>query len=483
MKTSSYPFAQLPVYMCLWGVDRLPLVRCLAGLVLLLAATLPVTAQSADTAVVESSPAIANCSIIPVPPPAATNVIRITPDRADWTYPLGATPVFKVNLAVSPYPDEGIPITYRLGPEQLEGAEQTAVVPADGLIIPAGTRNEPGFTRLLVSAIVDGQIHKDLCTVAVSPDRILPTQTEPPDFDAFWEKQKASMANLPLAPELEPMPELSTPTVEVFHWSIQNVGNWAGPSRLYGILAVPRGAGPFPAVLYVPGAGVRPYWGQIDLAARGVITLEIGIHGMPVNLDTNVYHQLSRGGLSNYQSIKLDDRESFFYRRVYLGCLRANDYLASHPKWDGTNLLVVGSSQGGMLAIVTAALDPRVTALLVGYPAFCDVTGYLHGRAGGWPGFFHPGSEGKLQVLASDEPRRLTTMYYDTVNFARRLKAPGHYSFGYNDTVCPPTSMFAAYNSVTAPKELVLAPEQGHRFSDPQHQHRGVWFDARLGLK
>lgn len=55
-----------------------------------------------------------------------------------------------------------------------------------------------------------------------------------------------------------------------------------------------------------------------------------------------------------------------------------------------------------------------------------------------------------------------TTAYYDTVNFARRVKAPGFYLWGYNDRTCPPTSMYAAYNVITAPKQLVLALEMGH---------------------
>ena len=178
--------------------------------------------------------------------------------------------------------------------------------------------------------------------------------------------------------------------MEVFHLSIQNVGGWKGPSRMFGILAVPRGEGPFPAMLAVPGAGVRPYGGEIALAKKGVITLQIGIHGIPVNLDPDVYEQLARGALAEYDSYNLDDRSRYYYRRVYLGCLRAVDFLASHPKWDKKNLLVMGGSQGGQLSIVTAALDPSVTALAANYPAYCDVTGYLHDRAGGWPGFFKP---------------------------------------------------------------------------------------------
>ena len=171
---------------------------------------------------------------------------------------------------------------------------------------------------------------------------------------------------------------------------------------------------------------------------------------------------------------------SYYYRRVYLGCLRANDYLVSHPKWDGKNLVVMGGSQGGQLSIVTAALDSRVTALAADYPAYSDVTGYLSGRAGGWPGMFRPGRDGKLVTLRDDDPRLATTRLYDAVNFARRIKVPGHYWWGYNDETCPPTSTFAAYNVITAPKELVIAPQQGHQSVPEQGRTTSAWVLARV---
>jgi len=122
-----------------------------------------------------------------------------------------------------------------------------------------------------------------------------------------------------------------------------------------------EGPGHYPGVLLVPGAGVRPYFGDKGTAARGAITLEIGIHGIPVNLPQEVYDQLLAGALKDYWLYNLDDRDRYYYRRVILGSLRANDFLTSRPAWDGKNLLVIGASQGGMLAIATAALDTRVT--------------------------------------------------------------------------------------------------------------------------
>lgn len=422
-------------------------------------------------------------TILPVPAPVATQLIRVAPDRADWTYAPGEPVTFRITVALDPYPSAGVAIKYRLGPEMLEGAEQTAIVPATGLTLPAATLPVPGFLRCIATATIDGKAQRGLATAGFSPEKITPTQTEPADFDKFWAEQKAALANVPAAPELIPAPELSNDKVEVSYLSLHNVGNWSGPSRIHGVLAVPRSAGPFPAVLNVPGAGVRPYKGQIALAEKGLITLQIGIHGIPVNLAPAVYEQLGRGALADYNRFNLDDRNRYYYRRVYLGCLRANDYLTAHAKWDGKNLVVMGGSQGGQLSLVTAGLDPRVTALAADYPAYSDVTGYLTpGRAGGWPGFFKPGRDGVTLKLAPDDPLLTTTRYYDAVNFARRIKVPGHYGWGYNDETCPPTSTFAAYNIITAPKELVIAPQMGHNASARQVELTREWIVRQVGL-
>ena len=178
----------------------------------------------------------------------------------------------------------------------------------------------------------------------------------------------------------------------------------------------------------------------------------------------------------------LDDRENYFYHRVYLGCIRANDFLVTREMWDGKNLLVMGASQGGGLTIVTAALDPRVTAISVTHPAMCDVAAELHGRAGGFPHFFRPNGDGSPSIHAT--PVKIAnSAYYDSVNFARRLKVPGLYTWGFNDDVCPPTSTYAAYNVITAPKTLAIQPEQGHNYPQEQWELINNWVIKQLGLK
>ena len=84
----------------------------------------------------------------------------------------------------------------------------------------------------------------------------------------------------------------------------------------------------------------------------------------------------------------IEHRDTYYYKRTYLGCVRAVDYLCSREDVDPTRIACYGGSQGGMLSIVTAALDKRITALFAYYPAFCDVTGYYYGRSGGWPHLF-----------------------------------------------------------------------------------------------
>jgi cephalosporin-C deacetylase len=419
-----------------------------------------------------SEVALPGVRVLPVAAPGGS--LSLTPDHADWTYAAGEPANVRVRFALDPYPAGGVPITYRLGPDMREGAERSAVVPAEGLLLAVPPQLRPGMVRCIVSARIDGKALASTATLAFSPLGIVATQTDPADFDTFWRKQKAALDTIAPDYVLTPAPEMSNADVDVSYLSFQNMGNWAGHSRFYGVLSVPRGAGPYPVVLSVPGAGVRGYAGERALAAKGFITLQVGIHGIPVNLPAPVYESLARGALAEYPRFQLDDREGYYYRRVYLGVLRAADYLAAHPRWDGRHFFTLGGSQGGQLAIMAAALDRRVTGVAASFPAYSDVSGYARGTTGGWPGLFRTGADGKL-ADAPVEAKLATTAYYDTVNFARRLRVPGFYYWGYNDTVTPPTSTFAAYNAIVAPKQLLIQPDQGHMAPAAQQARIDQW--------
>ena len=407
-----------------------------------------------------------------------TYQIRVAPDRDDWTYELNQTAKFAVAVTLNNRQVAGLPIKYSCGLEAMPPTiEKTVTTTAQNLTIDAGSLKESGFLRCIITLETGGKTYRGLGTAAFRPDQIKPTTDEPKDFDKFWNDGKAELAKLALDAKVESLPNYSTPAVDVFQVSFQNVGTGLSKtSRIYGILAVPKSANPnqkFPALLNVPGAGVRPYRGLINLAERGIITLQIGIHGLPVNLDQTVYDSLAAGSLNRYMTYNLDDRDTYYYRRVYLGCLRANDFLVGLPQFDGKNLGVIGGSQGGALAIMTAALDSRVKVLAASYPALSDMTGYIYGRAGGW---FHGFKETENRTKEKIE----TARYYDTVNFAKRLKISGIYSFGYNDEVCPPTSVYAAYNSINAPKKLLLGLEMGHNNSLEQTERINKWIENYL---
>ncbi len=431
---------------------------------------------------------LALCALLSVPtqihtkenaPPAAT--VEVSLDSADWNYQVGQPATFTIKVVRGGAAVADARVRYRVGPDMMPGAWTTATVPEGGLVVDGGTMQTPGFLRLSAELLDNPDGEKPVefhVTAGFEPEKILATQTMPADFDQFWADAKAGLAKVPLDPEITPMPELSNSQINVYHVSVRT----AGPegARVYGILCEPAAPGKYPALLNLPGAGVRGYTGNRQMAAKGFITFEIGIHGIPVNQPAAFYEELNNGALKGYRTDGLDDPETYYFHRVYLACVRANDFLTSRENWDGKTLLVSGGSQGGQLSMATAVLDPRVKALAANYPAFSDVTGYLHGRAGGWPHMFRPKDDG-TPGDHSTPARIATTGYYDTVNFARRLKVPGFYSWGYNDTVCPPTSMHAAYNEITAPKELYLAKEAGHKANDEQNRRRSEWLQTQAG--
>lgn len=399
--------------------------------------------------------------------------VVVAPDRSDWTYRPGEAVKFTVTVLQNGNPLKGAKVNYEIGPEKMDPAKkETATLPNGTLTVDGGTLKTPGFLRCTATVDVDGKTYRNLATAGFAPLQIAPTVENPADFQAFWDSAKAELSRVPPDMRLTLLPERCTETVNVYHLNAQNWGN----SRVYGILCVPKKEGRYPALLKVPGAGIRPYAGDVAMAEKGVITLEIGIHGVPVNLDAQVYANLSAGPLANYPQFNLDDRDRYYYKRVYLGCVRANDVLTALPQFDGQTLLVTGGSQGGALSIVTAALDPRVKALGAYYPALADVTGYLKGRAGGWPHLFF----GK-NLPVNNKPDKLRTVgYYDVVNFARRVRVPGRYTWGFNDETCPPTSMYAAYNVITAPKEVDLYLETGHWTYPEQTEKMNAWLLGRL---
>jgi cephalosporin-C deacetylase-like acetyl esterase len=391
--------------------------------------------------------------------------VHVAPQHGDWLYKPGETVRFDVSVTKNDVLLPNVEISYEAGPEMLPPVKKDKLTLKDSkAVIDAGTMKTAGFLRCRVSVTYDGKSYEGLATAAFNPETIQPTTTLPGDFIRFWDNAKSELAAIPLDARLTLLPERCTAKVNVYHVNMRNYQN----IRLYGILCVPKAPGKYPAILKVPGAGVRPYYGDVGNAEKDAITLEIGIHGISVIMEPEVYFDMSIGALKGYYTYNHDNKDSYYYKRVYLGCVRAVDFIFSLPEFDGSNIVVSGGSQGGALAIVTAGLDSRIKGLVSFYPALCDLTGYLNGRAGGWP---HVLNDPSFTTPAKIE----TSRYYDVVNFARQVKVPGFYSWGYNDVVCPPTSMYAAYNVINAPRTLFLAEETGHWTYPEQWEKASIW--------
>ena len=380
-------------------------------------------------------------------------VVSVTPDHQDWNYKVGEKASFVVNVRKSGTLLNQVKIDYEAGPVMYPNTKKTLIL-KDGTMKWSGEMKTPGFYRLKVVAHVDGKDYEGLCTAAFSPEKIKPFAQEPKDFDDFWKKALDEARQIDLNPTKVLLPERCTKDVNVYEISYHN-NRWG--SKMYGVLSVPVKPGKYPALLRVPGAGVRPYSGDTYTATGKCIVLEIGIHGVPVTMEQKVYDDLANAALNGYWDTNLENPDRNAYKRVVTGAVKGVDMIASLDEWDGKTLGVTGSSQGGFLSLAVAALDKRVTFLAAVHDAMCDYEAELHGVAGGWPHYFY-----HAKMNAITKARLEGARYYDGVNFARRITVPGWYSFGYNDEVVPQTSSYGLYNSVKATKTLSLYQMTGH---------------------
>ena len=401
--------------------------------------------------------------------------VLVQPDHQDWTYKTGEKATFTVSVLKSGTQLDNVSIDLAAGPEMYQDVKRQMVL-KDGTMKLSGTMKQPGFYRVDVTAHVDGKDYKGACGAAFSPDRLLPSTLLPKDFSDFWKDAIREARQTPLEPTKRLLPERCTKDVNVYEVSFYNI-RWG--SRTYGILCVPVKEGKYPALLRVPGAGVRPYGGDIYTASQGAITLEIGIHGIPVTMEQGVYDDLHNGALSGYWEFGMDDRDKSYYKHVIIGCIRALDYIEEYTPWNGKECGVTGSSQGGFLSLATAGLDKRITFYAPVHAALCDHTNSLKGIACGWPHYFYS-NKGKGM-----EKQIETSRYYDGVNFARLItdKQHGWFSFGYNDDVVPPTTAWATYNTVIGPKEISPYQATWHFWFQEQWDEWENWLLKQMNIR
>lgn len=386
--------------------------------------------------------------------------LKAVTDRPDAVYKVGDTVRFDIEVTQDGKPLPTGTVQCHLSKDGVDPKPEAKVEIKDGKGQITGTLNEPGFLLLRVGESTSKA--SALAGAAFSPLEIQPSLPVPEDFDAFWSAQKAALAKVEMKSTLTPVPSSFTKT-DAFDAQITCLG--APVSGYYGR---PKNAKPksYPAILFVHGAGV----GNSSLPALawsenegGMLSMDINAHGSPNGQPKEFYEKLAQNELKDYRFQGRDDREKCYFKGMFLRVIRALDFLTAQPEWDGKTLIVYGGSQGGFQAFAAAGLDERVTFFCASVPAGCDHTGVAVGRINGWP---------KLVTLQPDgkpvEAELQTARYFDNVNFARRTKCQGAaVTVGFIDTVCPPTSVYAAYNALTVPKSIHTMPLVGHK-SEPQ---------------
>jgi cephalosporin-C deacetylase-like acetyl esterase len=282
---------------------------------------------------------------------------------------------------------------------------------------------------------------------AVAPAKIGLSTPRPADFDAFWDGKLAAQAKVPIHPVLTRV-ETDVPDVELNMFVLDALG-----SQTHGYVATPARQGKFPALIQLQYAGVYALnaRGAAQHAAEGWLFINVDSHD---KLPSDPAGNIPRG----YQAVGNTDREKSYFLNMYLRDSRALDYLLTRPDWDGKTIVLTGGSMGGQQSLVLAGLRPdKITAALVCVPAGADANGDLHGRKAGYPNW------------PSDNPDVMkTALFFDTVNFASRIKAPVMAGMGFIDTISPPAGVWTALNQISAPKEPLPMIESEHDNLTPQ---------------
>ncbi len=388
-------------------------------------------------------------------------------DKPDAIYKRGEKITFTVQLLKDGKPVPGIRVQYRLSQNGDWGKTQIA---DSGTPIIAETKlDKPGWVSIEAYMLgKDGkrvkhptkpnQFLRGEIGAMVDPLAIRESAPEPADFDAFWQRQREALNRVPVEAERKeiPVPEKFKGKVVCYDVKVK----CAGSKPVSGYLCMPPNArkGSLPAEVSFHGAGVRSANARFWNGTRA-ISLDVNAHGIENGQPKEFYLKLNNGELKNYRHQNKDDRDSFYFKEMYLRVMRALDYVKSLPEWDGKTLIVRGGSQGGGQSIVAAALDPQVTLCAAGVPALGDHAGRLAGRRPGWPQLVN-----RTTPAGQDFKVIETGKYFDNVYFAKRIRCETYLSTGFVDFVCPPTSVYAVYNNLpkTIRKQIQTTPGAGH---------------------
>ncbi|HEY3766813.1 MAG TPA: acetylxylan esterase [Gaiellales bacterium] len=287
--------------------------------------------------------------------------------------------------------------------------------------------------------------------------------TAPDDLDDYWREAMADAHAKATPPVFEPHRTSVYRRIRVFDVTFS--GAAGDPVRAW--FLCPEGDGALPCrVTFIGYGGGRGVAAEHTLyAAAGYAELVVDSRAQGGSWTSG--HTGDPGAASapgpeapGVMTRGILDARSYYYRRLYVDALRGVETAAAHERVDAGRIGVAGFSQGGALALATAALLPdRVKLCQAHMPYLCDIPHAITIAA-------EPPYTELVEFLAQHQehiPRVLDTLrYVDNAVLAQRIRASTTVSVGLMDGCCPPSTVFAAYNAITAPKRIVEYHYSGH---------------------
>jgi len=303
-----------------------------------------------------------------------------------------------------------------------------------------------------------------------------PPLTRRKDFSKFWKENIRLSREQPLNPKVE---KVGYPVKRVKVQSVTFDG-FLDKTPINAWHLRPSGRGEFPCMLFLHGYGgnrgsVSDYLGWV---LQGYDVMAVDVRGQ--SGDTPDFARYPSGSIIGNMTKGILDKANYYYRYVYMDCLRALDLLLEMGEAKGEGVGVTGASQGGGLTIVVSALDKRVSLSMPEVPYLCQFERAVEVASQG------PYLEilNYIRAYPDDADDAYETLsYFDGMNFAPELKCPTLVSVGLIDTICPASTIFSTYHHMAAKvKELSIYPGMGHE-SLNVHQEKRVSWSAKYLLK
>ena len=280
-----------------------------------------------------------------------------------------------------------------------------------------------------------------------------PERNEPSDFDSFWAATLSDARSHSLAATFAPI-DYKLRQLESFDVTFNGYGGQ--PVKAW--FQIPKyREGPLPCIVeYIGYGGGRSFpsdwllWPSAGYAHLVMDTRGQGSAWSPG--ETSDYEpQGSSPQFPGFMTRGILSQHTYYYRRVFTDAVRAIEAARTHPAVDASRIVVTGGSQGGGITLAAAGLMTDVVAAMPDVPFLCHYRRATEITDG------HPYQEiAKFCQTHRDKIEQVfsTLSYFDGINFAARAKASGLFSVGLMDEICPPSTVFAAYNHFGGNKDI-----------------------------